>query len=166
MVDAPKSSSPAMTGWVTLGNGGQRRLAGMGSRLAARILDAIIAGVVSLVVLFLVFGGLLAANSGEVGFLSAVLVIMLIWLLYEPVLIAVWGQTLGKKMVGVKVIRADNGEVPGYGKSISRWLVPSVVNLIPVIGSIISLVVYLSPVFSDTRQGWHDKAAATVVVTT
>ena len=76
----------------------------MGSRLAARILDAIVAGLVSLVVLFLVFGGLSAANSGEtgflVGFLSTVLVIMLIWLLYEPVLIAVWGQTLGKRMVG------------------------------------------------------------------
>ena len=153
-----------------MGNGEQRRLAGMGSRLAARILDAVIAGVISLVVLIVVFGGLSAANSSEtgflVGFLSTLLVIMLVWLLYEPVLIAVYGQTLGKKIVGVKVIRADNGEIPGYGKSISRWLVPSVVNFIPVIGSIISLVVYLSPVFSDTRQGWHDKAAATVVVTT
>lgn len=79
MVDVPQGSSPAMTGWVTLGNGEQQRLAGMGSRLAARILDAIIAGVVSLAVLLVVFGGLSASNSSDtgfaVGFFSTLLVI-------------------------------------------------------------------------------------------
>lgn len=155
----------AMTGSVTLGNGEQRELAGMGSRLGARIIDWILLAVASVIVLFILFGGL---GSSERGFFAALflslLVITTIVLLYEVTMIAILGQTLGKKWAGAKVVRADNGEVPGWGKSFVRWLLPGLVNIIPVIGNIAFLLVYLSPVFSKTRQGWHDMAAATVVV--
>lgn len=154
-----------MTGWVTLGNGEQKELAGMGSRLGARIIDWILVVVASVIVLIVLFGGL---GRTERGFFAALflslLVIAAIVLLYEWTMIAVLGQTLGKKWTGVKVIRADNGAVPGWGKSFVRWLIPGLVNIIPVVGNIAFLLVYLSPVFSKTRQGWHDMAAATVVV--
>lgn len=158
-------SPAAMTGWVTLGNGEQKELAGMGSRLGARIIDWILLAVASVIVLVVLFGGL---GRTERGFFAALflslLVIAAIVLLYEWTMIAVLGQTLGKKWTGVKVVRADNGAVPGWGKSFVRWLIPGLVNIIPVVGNIALLVVYLSPVFSKTRQGWHDMAAATVVV--
>ena len=158
-------SPGAMTGWVTLGNGEQKELAGMGSRLGARIIDWILLAVASVIVLVVLFGGL---GRTERGFFAALflslLVIAAIVLLYEWTMIAVLGQTLGKKWTGVKVVRADNGAVPGWGKSFVRWLIPGLVNIIPVVGNIALLVVYLSPVFSKTRQGWHDMAAATVVV--
>lgn len=154
-----------MTGWVTLGNGEQKELAGMGSRLGARIIDWILVVVASVIVLIVLFGGL---GRTERGFFAALflslLVIAAIVLLYEWTMIAVLGQTLGKKWTGVKVVRADNGAVPGWGKSFVRWLIPGLVNIIPVVGNIAFLLVYLSPVFSKTRQGWHDMAAATVVV--
>ena len=159
------TSPAAMTGWVTLGNGEQKELAGMGSRLGARIIDWILVVVASVIVLIVLFGGL---GRTERGFFAALflslLVIAAIVLLYEWTMIAVLGQTLGKKWTGVKVIRADNGAVPGWGKSFVRWLIPGLVNIIPVVGNIAFLLVYLSPVFSKTRQGWHDMAAATVVV--
>lgn len=159
------ASPAAMTGWVTLGNGEQKELAGMGSRLGARIIDWILVVVASVIVLIVLFGGL---GRTERGFFAALflslLVIAAIVLLYEWTMIAVLGQTLGKKWTGVKVIRADNGAVPGWGKSFVRWLIPGLVNIIPVVGNIAFLLVYLSPVFSKTRQGWHDMAAATVVV--
>lgn len=155
----------AMTGWVTLGNGETRELAGMGSRLGARIIDFILLAVASVIVLIILFGGLARTERGFfVAFFGSLLVISLIVLLYEVTMIAVLGQTLGKKWTGVKVINAENGAVPGWGKSIIRWLIPGLVNFIPVIGNIAVLVVFLSPVFSKTRQGWHDMAAATVVV--
>lgn len=148
-----------------MGNGEQKELAGMGSRLGARIIDWILVVVASVIVLIVLFGGL---GRTERGFFAALflslLVIAAIVLLYEWTMIAVLGQTLGKKWTGVKVIRADNGAVPGWGKSFVRWLIPGLVNIIPVVGNIAFLLVYLSPVFSKTRQGWHDMAAATVVV--
>lgn len=155
----------AMTGWVTLGNGETRELAGMGSRLGARIIDFILLAVASVIVLIILFGGLARTERGFfAAFFLSLLVISAIVLLYEVTMIAVLGQTLGKKWTGVKVINAENGAVPGWGKSIIRWLIPGLVNFIPVIGNIAVLVVFLSPVFSKTRQGWHDMAAATVVV--
>lgn len=148
-----------------MGNGEHKELAGMGSRLGARIIDWILVVVTSVIVLIVLFGGL---GRTERGFFAALflslLVIAAIVLLYEWTMIAVLGQTLGKKWTGVKVVRADNGAVPGGGKSFVRWLIPGLVIIIPVVGNIALLLVYLSPVFSKTRQGWHDMAAATVVV--
>ena len=81
-------------------------------------------------------------------------------------MIAVRGQTVGKMLTGVRVIRADNGDVPGWGKSIGRWLVLTLPSQIPAVGWIVTRLVYLSPTWDDRRQGWHDKAVATVVVST
>lgn len=163
-MDQP-ASPVAMTGWVTLGNGEQRELAGMGSRLGARIIDFILLAVASVIVLIILFGGLARTERGFfAAFFLSLLVISAIVLLYEVTMIAVLGQTLGKKWAGVKVVHADHGGVPGWGKSIIRWLIPGLVNIIPVIGNIAVLVVFLSPLFSKTRQGWHDMAATTVVV--
>ena len=155
----------AYTGWITLGNGEQRELAGMGRRLWARIIDFVLLGLVALIAIIALFG--LLADS-ERGFLVAlflgILMVLAIWILYEPMMIAAMGQTLGKKWAGVKVVRADDGAVPGWGKSFVRWLIPSVVNLIPILGGIAALVIYISPLFTPTRQGWHDMAASTAVL--
>ena len=92
------------------------------------------------------------------------LTVLVITLLYEVTMIALRGQTVGKMMVGIRVVRADDGDIPDWGKSIGRWLVLVLPGLIPVGGFLLTLLVYLSPTFDDRRQGWHDKAAATVVV--
>ena len=122
-MDAPTPN--AMTGWITLGNGEQRELAGMGRRLWARIIDLILLTVVGLIVIIVTFSRL---GDNEWGFLAALVVITLlllaVLLLYEVSMIATLGQTLGKKWAGVTVVRADNGAVPGWGKSFVRWLIP------------------------------------------
>ena len=155
----------AYTGWITLGNGEQRELAGMGRRLWARIIDFVLLGLVALIAIIALFG--LLADS-ERGFLVAlflgILMVLAIWILYEPMMIAAMGQTLGKKWAGVKVVRADDGAAPGWGKSFVRWLIPHVVLLIPILGQVAMLLVYISPLFTPTRQGWHDMAASTAVL--
>ena len=170
----PGTPRVAMTGWVTLGNGEQRELAGLGSRLGARILDAILVGV-GMGILFLIgLGGLiLSALSGDeaaviLAFIAVVfglaLLFLLVTLLYEVTMIALRGQTVGKMLTGVRVLRADDGGIPGWGKSIGRWLVLTLPSQVPAVGWIITLLVYLSPTWDDRRQGWHDKTVATVVV--
>ena len=111
--------------------------------------------------------GALASGDGRT-FIGVVfglaLTVLVITLLYEVTMIALRGQTVGKMMVGIRVVRADDGDIPDWGKSIGRWLVLVLPGLIPVGGLLLTLLVYLSPTFDDRRQGWHDKAAATVVV--
>ena len=85
-------------------------------------------------------------------------------LLYEVTMIATRGQTLGKMATSIKVVRADNGLVPGWGKSISRWIIPALLPIIPFVGWLLSLLVYISLLWDKVRQGWHDKAAGTLVI--
>ena len=79
-------------------------------------------------------------------------------------MIALKGQTLGKMATSIKVVRADNGLVPGWGKSIGRWIIPAALGFIPFVGWILALLVYLSLTWDKARQGWHDKAVKTLVI--
>ena len=176
----PTPHSPqAMTGWATLDTGEGVELAGAGSRLGARIIDSVILSVVSIILLV---AGVLAligldledtteteeelAEGGGV-FLGMILAILAIGLLYEVVLIATRGQTLGKMATRIRVVRADNGQVPGWGKSLGRWLLPALFGIagsyMPFVGLGV-LLIYVSLLWDKRRQGWHDKAARTLVI--
>ena len=185
---SPSQAPQTATGWATLGTGETVQLATPGARLGARVIDWIILGLVLIVlaiVLFVSFSrasfefdlvGLGPAMTAEeqatenrviaaLGVASAAIV-----MLYEVALIAWRGQTVGKMATRVKVVRKDNGLVPGWGKSAGRWLVPAIPGLvgwfIPSISFIglLSLLVYVSLTWDKVRQGWHDKAAGTLVI--
>lgn len=170
---SPPAAPAAMTGWVTLGNGAVLELASPGARLGARVLDWLILGVGGTILGFLGIGGgaMFAAGGTEAGaalglfsFLGTFAVLAVLGLAYEVVLIALRGQTVGKMATGVRVVRADSGDLPGWGKSTGRWSIPYLAGLIPVVGWLVSLLAYVSLTWDDRRQGWHDKAAGTVVV--
>ena len=162
----------AVTGWANLGTGGTVELASVGARLGARVLDWLIMAVGYVILLVIGLGAAFGAGSDseEASALSigaivvTVLLIAIVGILYEVTLIALKGQTVGKMATSIKVVRADNGLVPGWGKSIGRWAIPAVLAFIPLIGWILSLLVYISLTWDRTRQGWHGKAAATRVV--
>ena len=168
------SEPRAMTGRVTLGNGEVRDLASPGKRLAARIIDVVIIGTVAIFLAIVGLAGLiLGSGTGEealavtaffVGF-GGLAFFAILLLLYEPTLIALRGQTLGKMAMSIMVVRAEDGEVPGWGKAIGRWILPGLLGLIPIGGGLLVLLVYLSLLWDDRRQGWHDKMGTTVVIT-
>jgi len=148
----------------------------MGKRFAAKLIDGLIGAVIIGGLGALLIGG--AASSlqtdpvtGEVsggglfgaaffGYLGLVFVYTIA---YDVVLIAVKGATLGKMAMGIKVIREQDGAIPGWGPSALRWLIPTVGSMIC---GLITLLVYISPFFDNTGrfQGWHDKVAKTFVV--
>ncbi len=158
----------AMTGRVELGNGEVRELAAPGRRLVARIIDVAILVVVLVILVGAgVAGALVADDTSGLAALAAfggLAVFFVVALLYEVTLIASKGQTLGKMAMGVMVASAEDGGVPGWGKAIGRWALPNLLNLIPLIGGFLGLVVYLSLLWDDRRQGWHDKMGTTVVL--
>ena len=133
-------------------------IASSAARLGGRVLDW---GVVA------VFGLLIAvvgASTGWVGGPELLLLFPLVGTLYEIPMIAVRGQTLGKMVLRVKVVRLDNGLVPGWRKSIGRTIIPMAAALIPLAGWLGALLIYGSLLWSDRRQGWHDQAAKTLVI--
>ena len=157
-----------MKGWATLGTGGTVQLASAGSRLVARLIDGAIVIVVTLIPL--AAGVQDFSEWIEEPSVGMSLAIMAMDLLYEVALTATRGQTLGKMALKIKVVRADNGLVPGWSKSAGRWLVPTIPGLIEWIRpslwliGLLSFLVYASLTWDKRRQGWHDKAVQTFVV--
>jgi len=161
-------SGPAIgVDWTVLGSGDRVELAGPGARLGARIIDLLIVSAVPLILIFGSRGSADETSDGGgvfVAFVSAMLIATPIWCIYEVVLIAVRGQTLGKMLVKVKVVRADSGGVPGAGKSIGRWIIPFAPGFVPGLGQLAQLLIYTWLLWDRNRQGLHDKAAGTLVV--
>ncbi|MEU6539380.1 RDD family protein [Streptomyces sp. NPDC047000] len=156
------------------------RPAGLGRRLAARLIDSVLllavtgAAAVPLgsraldhvqtkidearlsgrtVTVWLLDGTTSACLAAVLG------VLLLFGVLYEVLPTARWGRTLGKKLCGLEVRDIEAHEPPGFGASLRRWLVYTVPGLlgIGVVG--VAWCLFDRP----WHQCWHDKAAHTFV---
>lgn len=73
------------------------------------------------------------------------------------------GQTIGKKLVGIKVARSDESRATVARIFWLRYLVNTLLTLIPVIGSLYGLVDVLM-IFGRARRCCHDYIADTIVI--
>ena len=149
-----------------LGTGDIVELARPLTRLVARIIDGAIFVLISLIPLVV---GLQDLDDFTDQPLGVTLALTAIGLAYEVALVATRGQTVGKMARKIKIIRAGDGQLPGWDMSTVRWLVPAVPGLVGLAFSLglvelLSMVVYLSLTWDKVRQGWHDKAAKTLVI--
>lgn len=95
-------------------------------------------------------------------------------LLYEVLLVGFLGRTVGKMVMGIKVVTVSKGHVPLLIKSFIRWailigvlaIISRVSDVLASLTGLAYLLIYLSPLFNRARQGWHDMLAATVVIKT
>ncbi len=177
-VSRPHESSNQQTGWALLASGQTVQLARPIERLGARILDFLIVAVPPTAIWAIVRGrDAFAANDGEtftnlgeivLAEIGALLVVVLVDFVYEVAPTARWGQTLGKRIVGIKVVNASTGAAPGLGKSLGRWAVLTLPIAVPYVrygGAIFFLLCVLTIGHDPCYRGWHDKAARTLVVT-
>jgi uncharacterized RDD family membrane protein YckC len=91
-------------------------------------------------------------------------VALIAWCLITVWLVATNGQSIGKRLVGIKVIRTD-----GSRASLARifWLrnvVNTLPTFLPYIGLAYELIIDPVFIFQDSRQCLHDKIADTIVV--
>jgi uncharacterized RDD family membrane protein YckC len=84
-------------------------------------------------------------------------------LIYQWYLISTRGQSLGKKWLGIKIVRT-NGEPVGFlhGVILRSWIITAL-GSIPYVGGFIHLVDALM-IFGSERQCLHDQIAGTKVV--
>ena len=83
---------------------------------------------------------------------------------YYSVMIGLLGRTVGKFAAGTKVVRAVDGGRVGWSAAVMRALVPLAFGVVPQIGFVLSVLVYGLAFLSPLRQGLHDRAAGTLVV--
>lgn len=162
--------------YIEIPGKGAVQLASMSNRLIARLIDSAILFIAAIIlfVLFIAISAGLAGTDDDGSSLGVFLLFsiffaplfFLAFYLYEAIMIGLWGATVGKMLMKIKVVKPRNGNVPGLGAGFVRFLIPGLCGLIPFIGGLGSLVCLISPTFDSTgrRQGWHDKVANTVVV--
>jgi uncharacterized RDD family membrane protein YckC len=143
-----------------VGGGGMPPLATSGQRFLARLIDLGI-----FVVLFIVLWVALGVSASDTG--SLLLLELLVGggaFLYEGLMLSGTGQTVGKKVMSIRVARLADGAAPGNAAWV-RAAVYSFIGVVPCVGFILSLVNVLWHLWDKPyRQCWHDKAAKTVVV--
>ena len=144
-------------------------LAGAGERIGACIVDSLPIFVIGIVAALIMPA---FRNTAELGMLVFI-ALVLAYLVYQVVLMTKYGQTFGKKLLGIRVVNAD-GDNPGFVKYVlvrefGYNLILSILGAIPLLGGIISIValianlVLLFIVERDRRVLW-DLLANTYVV--
>jgi uncharacterized RDD family membrane protein YckC len=163
-------------------------LAGLGRRLVARLVD-----IVAVLILNVLVNGWLAyqwwlevepifratmadpfatpqpasARSSYL-ILTMLVVATALWFAYEVPALANSGQTLGKRLLQVKVVKLESTDRLGFGRAFGRWARMGMWT--PLwscygVGFLAQLVIAGSVLFDQQlRRGLHDKSAGTVVV--
>jgi len=131
-----------------------------GRRVLAIIVDGLL-----LSVLFWVISMLFGSSSAEGGQVSAsmtglpFILYLLIVFGYFTLMEGYLGQTVGKMLLGIKVIREDDGEVPGLKVAAIRTIL-RLIDVLP----FAYLVGFIAVLISAKNQRLGDMAAHTLVV--
>jgi uncharacterized RDD family membrane protein YckC len=107
-----------------------------------------------------------AVNQSFGSFYLITLVGLVIAMAYDWVQHALWGQTVGKRALGTRVVTADTRSKIGAGAAAGRAAVYAFPPIIPFVGWLFTLLNELWLLWDQRRQCLHDKAASTVVVKT
>lgn len=109
-------------------------------------------------------------ETGDAGNLPLVILVLAaaLWFAYEVPAIANTGQTPGKRLLRIRVVRLETTGPLGFGRSFRRWNtmgLPTLLWLCFGLGFLLQLVDVLFAVFDrPLQQALHDKSALTAVV--
>lgn len=143
-------------------------LADPGDRFLARLVDGLL--VLALIIPWAIFLSVMNWVSLEEFKESSLAALKLVpaelpIAIYQWILVARSGQTIGKKMMRVRIVKMDGSPV-GFGDGVAlRDWVMRLVGLIPCAGGLISLVGILM-IFGQERRCLHDHIAGTKVIKT
>jgi uncharacterized RDD family membrane protein YckC len=134
-------------------------------RYAAWIIDTIVLNIIGIILLSIGSAAFDLASSGlqnlETEEMVSIMVpyflfMLIIRITYFTYFHGSTGQTLGKMVCKLKVVRL-NGDPLGYGKAFLRWIGYLLSGIILYLG-------FLWVAWDKHKQGWHDKIAGTYVI--
>jgi uncharacterized RDD family membrane protein YckC len=127
------------------GPGADTSRASFGQRLVAALLDGLLVGIVVSIL----------TGAGEVGSGLGLLIGFVYYGYFEG---GPAGQTVGKRVMNIRVIRDGGGEL-GWGTALIR-------HLCRALSAIPCLLGYFWMLWDPDKRTWHDKLSTTTVVTT
>lgn len=139
-------------------------LAEVGDRLLAKLIDSAVYLVP--VLLFFMGGGVAAYTSGgdlngaSLPFLGLGGLLFLGITVYQIVLLSTHGQTIGKRLMKIKIVRVSDQQNGGFVTNVLlRSWVNALLGFVPFYGLVDILFI-----FSSDRRCLHDLIAGTIVV--
>jgi len=159
----------------------QGRFAGICTRTSAFMIDfcltvVLVAGFVAVVTFMFDFFGQKAPGADELKDIKyAAIPLCILVLLMTTLLTAGGGRTIGKMVFGLKVVRRDNGELPGHGRAFIRslFVLLDLVSLVVLIGfnlfpynfcGLYVFAISLIGIFRKDRRQLHDIITNTCVI--
>ena len=139
-------------------------LAGRGARLGAYLIDWILVGVIAGVIGYMagLLERLMIQDTAATLLLAAIGVV--VYGVINGRLLATRGQTVGKKLVGVRIVDAPTRQIAPVWKSFGlRIVVIQAITSVPLVGAIFGLLNVLF-IFGERRRCLHDLLAGTIVV--
>ena len=146
MSEFPAPPPPPQPGPPQSSDGPSGPRAAFFTRFGAWLIDAILVGVVGLVIRFAIgeVGGSLVGLARGIGY-------------YGYLEGSTSGQTIGKKALCIRVIDFNTGGPIGFGRAVIRYF-GRIVSAIP------CFLGFFWMLWDKERQAWHDKFATDVVV--
>ena len=157
----PTSATPTINGGLA-----NRKKAGFAIRALAYIVDQVIIFLITILAITLWAGQFPYVEGDSVGTSIALFFVMSLswWWIWYPVDFIYFviqeggfGRTLGKRVFGLRVHKTS-GATPIGLSAIGRWFVREIGIYFLLIG-----VIWIAA--DKDKQGWHDKAASTFVLT-
>lgn len=141
----------------------QPHYAGFWIRTAATLIDTVLLSLILIPILWFFYAGdwdrILATGLSSkpqivwfdmlMNYIMPLLYTLLMWML--------WSASLGKKILGLKIIDASSGAPLRFGQALLRYL-----GYFPAV--IMMMIGIFWVIFDQRKQGWHDKMANTIVV--
>src|SRR5256885_782806 len=156
MAELPPAATPMGVGYT--GPLAATELAGFGRRFAAYLIDSVIIGIAASVITLIING--IASGDTTSGFWRPGLISLFLGLVYFGFLWARSGQSVGYMAMGIRLVRADGGQV-SFALGMFRYLV---LYLSVVVCAVPALISAFMVGMGQRKQALQDLVAGTLVV--
>ncbi|MEK7389867.1 MAG: RDD family protein [Elusimicrobiota bacterium] len=113
--------------------------------------------------------GLVSVSKQSPGLTATMSILLLVVLILVPLIYQAWllttrGQTLGKKVLKIRIVKASDQSNGGFVTNVlMRSVLSGAIRLVPIVGTIFSIADILF-IFRADRRCLHDHIAGTCVV--
>ncbi len=133
------------------------KLSSFNKRAIAFMLDDMLISILFVIIFWDKFKTIVEPDAMIVFINSLFVYILLVKTIYQTIFVALYGQTLGKMVMKIRIINREYFDKPSYLEALQRAVIRALSEVVFYIG-------FVWANFTPLRQTWHDKFAKTLVV--